>query len=71
MKGRAKRSDVCLPEILLKQVHIPQYMVYEKQSTGSDLMHSNCGVGEDSSKSLGKQGDQTNQSERKSTLTIH
>ena len=31
----------------------------------------NCGVGEDSWESLGQQGDQTNQSERKSTLNIH
>ena len=35
------------------------------------LMLSNCGVGEDSSESLGQQGDQTNQSQRKSTLNIH
>ena len=46
MKGRAKRSDVCLPEVLLKQVHIPQYVVYEKQSIGSNLMHLNCGTGQ-------------------------
>ena len=31
----------------------------------------NCGVGEDSWESLGLQGDQTNQSERKSFLNIH
>ena len=31
----------------------------------------NCGVGEDSWESLGLQGDQTSQSYRKSTLTIH
>ena len=31
----------------------------------------NCGVGEDSWESLGQQGDQTSQSERKSVLTIH
>ena len=30
-----------------------------------------CGVGEDSWESLGQQGDQTSQSERKSTLNIH
>ena len=30
-----------------------------------------CGVAEDSSESLGLQGDQTSQSQRKSTLTIH
>ena len=30
-----------------------------------------CGVGEDSRESLGLQGDPTNQSERKSVLTIH
>ena len=31
----------------------------------------NCGVGEDSWESLGLQGDQTNQSQRKSVLNIH
>ena len=31
----------------------------------------NCGVGEDSSESLGLQGDPTSQSKRKSTLNIH
>ena len=31
----------------------------------------NCDVGEDSRESLGLQGDQTSQSERKSVLTIH
>ena len=34
-------------------------------------MFSNCGAGEDSWESLGQQGDQTSQSERKSTLNIH
>ena len=34
-------------------------------------MLSNCGVGEDSWKSLGLQGDPTSQSERKSVLNIH
>ena len=31
----------------------------------------NCGVGKDSSESLGLQGDQTHQSQRKSVLNIH
>ena len=31
----------------------------------------NCGVGEDSRESLGLQGDQTSQSQRKSMLNIH
>ena len=35
-----------------------------------ELMFSNCGVGEDSSESLGLQGNQTSQSERKSVLII-
>ena len=34
-------------------------------------MLSNCGAGEDSWESLGQQGDQTSQSQRKSTLNIH
>ena len=36
-----------------------------------ELMPLNCGVGEDSWESLGQQGDQTSQSQRKSALTIH
>ena len=36
-----------------------------------ELMLLNCGVGENSWESLGLQGDQTNQSQRKSTLNIH
>ena len=34
-------------------------------------MLSKCGVGEDSWESFGQQGDQTCQSQRKSTLNIH
>ena len=34
-------------------------------------MFLNCGVGEDSWESLGQQGDQTSQSQRKSVLNIH
>ena len=36
-----------------------------------ELMFSNCGAGEDSWESLGQQGDQTSQSERKSMQNIH
>ena len=36
-----------------------------------ELMHLNCGVGEDSWKSLGQQGDPTSPSQRKSALNIH
>ena len=36
-----------------------------------ELMLSNCGAGEDSYKSLGQQGDQISQFQRKSTLNIH
>ena len=36
-----------------------------------ELMLLNCGVGEDSRESLGLQGDQTNESQMKSTLNIH
>ena len=36
-----------------------------------ELMLSNCGSAEDSSESLGQQGDQTSQTQRKSTLNIH
>ena len=43
----------------------------ERRQNAKELMPLNWGVGEDSSKSLGQQGDQTSQSERKSTLNIH
>ena len=44
---------------------------FELQGRAKELMLLNCGVGEDSWESLGLQGDQTSQSERKSVLNIH
>ena len=38
-----------------------------KKTDAEELMLSNCGAGEDSLESLGLQGDQTSQSQRKST----
>ena len=42
-----------------------------RKLSAEELMLLNCGVGEDSWKSLGQQGDQTNQSWRKSVLYTH
>ena len=42
-----------------------------KKAEHWELMLSNCGTGEDSWESLGQQGDQTSQPERKSTLNTH
>ena len=46
---------------------------FEKQRRLSteEWMLSNCDTGEDSWEFLGQQGDQTSQSQRKSTLSIH
>ena len=42
-----------------------------RRLSAEEMMLSNYGVGEDSSESLGLQGDQTSQSERKSVLNSH
>ena len=42
-----------------------------RRLSSEELMLSNCGAGEDSSESLGLQGDQTSQSKRKLILNIH
>ena len=42
-----------------------------RKLSAEELMLLNCGVGEDSWESLGLQGDQTSQSQRKSILNIH
>ena len=74
-----KNRDITLPT----KVHLVKAMVFpvvmygcescglwRKLST-KELMLLNCGVGEDSWESLGLQGDQTSQSQRKSVLNIH
>ena len=43
----------------------------QRRLSTEELMLLNCGVGEDSWKSLGLQGDQTSQFQRKSILSIH
>ena len=42
-----------------------------RRQSAKELMHLNCGVGEDSWESLGLQGDPTSPSWRKSVLNIH
>ena len=55
-------------EETLKKRHF--YYFQRRLSTKQSMLLS-CGAGEDSWESLGQQGDQTSQSERKSTLNIH
>jgi len=43
----------------------------QRKLSTKELMLLNCGVGEDSSESLGQKGDQISQSYRKSVLNIH
>ena len=69
----------CIKDItLLTKVHIVKAMVFPvvmygcesrtiRRTDAEELMLSNCGAGEDSLESLGLQGDQTSQSQRKST----
>ena len=67
---------------LLTKVFIVKAMVFPvvmygceswtiKKAKSQELMLLNCGVGEDSSESLGLQGGQTSQSQMKSILKIH
>ena len=44
---------------------------YKEGWPPEELMLSNCGIGENSWESLGMEGDQTSQSQRKSILNIH
>ena len=73
-----KSRDITLPT----KVYLVKAMVFPVVTCGceswiikklsiEDIMLLNCGVGEDSWKSLGLQGDQTNQSWRKSVLNSH
>ena len=68
---------------LLTKVHLVKAMVFPVVTYGckelddkeglsdEELMLLNCGFVEDSSESLGLQGDPTSASERKSVLNIH
>ena len=53
---------------LLHHRQILYHLSYKRRLSIKELMLSNCGAGEDSWESLGKQGVQTSQSLRKSTL---
>ena len=69
-------SSLTMLKLLPSKVHLVKAMVfpvvmYESESqTIKKAEHSNCGVEEDSWESLGLQGDQTRQFQRKSTLKI-
>ena len=67
---------------LLTKVHLIKTMVFPvviygceswtiKKAEHQRIDVSNCGAGEDSSESLGQQGDQTSGSLMKSTLNMH
>ena len=71
-----KSRDITLPT----KVHLVKAMVFPVVTYGceswtikktEELMFLSCGVGEDSSESIGLQGNQTSQSYRKSVLNIH
>ena len=57
--------------LCLQSTHVWMWELDHKEDRAKELMLSNCGAREDSSESLGQQGDQTSQSIRKSTLHIH
>ena len=67
--------NIC--QTIVKAMVFPLVMYYceswtiKKAGNTEELMLLNCGVGEDSWKSLGLQRDKTSQSQRKSTLNIH
>ena len=44
---------------------------HKRRLSAQELMLSNCAAGEDSWESLGQHGDQTSNTKRKSTLTVH
>ena len=51
--------------------HVWMWELDNKENSTKELVLLNCGVGEDSWESLGLQGDQISQSQRKSVLNIH
>ena len=70
-----KSRDITLPtKVRLFKVVVFPLVMYGCESwtiKKAELMLLNCGIGEDSWESLGQQGDQTSQSQRKSVLNIH
>ena len=72
-----KSRDITLPtKVCLVKVMVFPVVMYGCESqtiklSTKELMLLNCGVGEDSRKSLGLQGDPTSLSQRKSVLNIH
>ena len=73
-----KSRDIVLPTKvhIVKATFFPEVMYgcecwTIKKENAKESMPLNCGAGEDSWKSLGQQGDQTSQSQGRSTLNIH
>ena len=58
-------------QVIVGNDHLSLYFGHKEGMSAEELMLSNCGAGKDSSESLGLQGDQTSQSQRKSVLNIH
>ena len=73
-----KSRDITLPtKVPIVKAMVFPVVMYNcesrtiKRQDAKELIPSNCGAGEGSSQSLGQQGDQAGQSERKSTLNFH
>ena len=67
-------TKVCITKAVAFPPHVVMYRHESctiKKAECWRLMLSNCGAGEDSWESLEQQGDETSQSQRKSTLNIH
>ena len=78
LESMLKSWDITLPTKVnpVKAIVFPALMYgYEswpiKKPSTEELMLLNCGVGEDSWESLGQQGDQTSESQRKSIMNLH
>ena len=78
LESESKSRDITLlTKVCLVKVIIFPVVMYGceswtiKKAKSQELMLLNCGVGEDSSESLGLQGDQTSPSQRKAVLNIH
>ena len=73
-----KRKDITLPiKVRMVKAMVFPVVMYGceswkiKKAEHQELMHLNCGTRKDSWEFPGQQRDQTNQSQRKSTLNIH
>ena len=71
-RGITLLTKVCIMKAMVSQQSGTDVKAgSQRRLSTKELMHLNCGIGEDSWKPLGLQGDQISQSKRKSTLNIH